>query len=216
MEIPLGVRNTARGPKRTRHLPSVVSDRGRSQGRGRGPRQRAARSPRLRERACTACAGARRVRTRAAWRIRFPDGFTWGTATAAHQIEGNNVNSDFWVMEHTPGHAVRRAVGRRLRLTSTAIRTTSACCASSASSAYRFSVEWARVEPEEGWFSLAALDHYRRMLASCHEHGVRPVRHLPSLHLAALVHRRRRLGGARATSTASCATASAPCAISAI
>ncbi len=36
-------------------------------------------------------------------RFTFPDNFQWGTATAAHQVEGNNVNSDFWVLEHTPG-----------------------------------------------------------------------------------------------------------------
>ena len=33
----------------------------------------------------------------------FPDGFRWGTATAAHQIEGGNVNNDWWRWEHTPG-----------------------------------------------------------------------------------------------------------------
>ena len=32
----------------------------------------------------------------------FPDGFIWGTAAAAHQVEGNNTNSDFWLLEHTP------------------------------------------------------------------------------------------------------------------
>src|SRR5271170_895634 len=36
-------------------------------------------------------------------RFTFPANFQWGTATAAHQVEGNNVNSDFWVLEHTPG-----------------------------------------------------------------------------------------------------------------
>lgn len=30
----------------------------------------------------------------------FPSGFLWGAATAAHQVEGNNVNSDLWVLEH--------------------------------------------------------------------------------------------------------------------
>ena len=41
--------------------------------------------------------------------------------------------------------------------------------------AYRFSVEWSRIEPEPGAFSRAALDHYRRMVGTCLEHGVTPV-----------------------------------------
>src|SRR5664280_2380162 len=42
-------------------------------------------------------------------------------------------------------------------------------------SSYRFSLEWSRIEPEDGEFSLVALDHYRRMAATCHEHGILPV-----------------------------------------
>ncbi|MFN8644570.1 MAG: family 1 glycosylhydrolase [Candidatus Binatia bacterium] len=105
--------------------------------------------------------------------FRFPDGFTWGTATAAHQIEGNNVNSDFWLLEHTPGTLFAEPSGdacdsfHRYPDDVRLVRDLGF-------QAYRFSVEWARVEPEEGAFSLAALDHYRRMLACCHEHGVRP------------------------------------------
>jgi len=30
----------------------------------------------------------------------FPPGFLWGAATAAHQVEGNNINSGLWVLEH--------------------------------------------------------------------------------------------------------------------
>jgi beta-glucosidase len=41
--------------------------------------------------------------------------------------------------------------------------------------AYRFSLEWSRIEPAEGEFSLAALEHYRRMCAACHGRGVLPV-----------------------------------------
>ena len=103
----------------------------------------------------------------------FPDGFVWGTATAAHQVEGSNVNSDFWLLEHVPGTLFREPSGdacdhfyrypQDIRL-----------LRELGFGAYRFSIEWARIEPEEGWFSNAALDHYRRMLASCHEHGVRP------------------------------------------
>src|SRR3984957_6284420 len=41
--------------------------------------------------------------------------------------------------------------------------------------AYRFSIEWARIEPEEGFFSRAALDHYRRMIAACRAMGIVPI-----------------------------------------
>jgi beta-glucosidase len=40
---------------------------------------------------------------------------------------------------------------------------------------YRFSIEWARIEPEKGEFSRASLEHYRRMLGTCHEHGLTPM-----------------------------------------
>ena len=41
--------------------------------------------------------------------------------------------------------------------------------------AYRFSLEWSRIEPEPGYFSRAELDHYRRMVGACREHGLEPV-----------------------------------------
>ena len=56
--------------------------------------------------------------------------------------------------------------------------------------AYRFSLEWSRIEPAEGEFSVAALDHYRRMCAGCHRAGHRPGGHLPSLHQPILAGRR--------------------------
>ena len=59
--------------------------------------------------------------------------------------------------------------------TTTATPRTSRLMAELGFNAYRFSVEWARIEPEEGWFSRAELDHYRRMCATCVEHGITPV-----------------------------------------
>ena len=41
----------------------------------------------------------------------FPDGFRWGTATAAHQIEGGNTNNDWWRLEHTPGSGCKESSG---------------------------------------------------------------------------------------------------------
>jgi len=104
----------------------------------------------------------------------LPDGFIWGTATAAHQTEGGNWNNDWWMWEHDP--------------TSPCVETSGDACdhfwrypqdiamlADLGFGAYRFSLEWSRIEPEEGEWSRSALDHYRRMLACCHEHGILPV-----------------------------------------
>ena len=104
----------------------------------------------------------------------FPKGFLWGTATAAHQVEGGNTSSDLWLMEmmkpslfadpsgdacdhyHRYGDDIALLAGLGF-------------------STYRFSIEWARIEPEEGFFSKAALDHYRRMIATCHALRVTPM-----------------------------------------
>jgi beta-glucosidase len=40
---------------------------------------------------------------------------------------------------------------------------------------YRFSIEWARIEPERDFISHAILDHYKRMLEACHENGLTPM-----------------------------------------
>lgn len=104
----------------------------------------------------------------------FPEGFLWGAATAGHQVEGGNASSDMWAAEWAEGAGFAEPSG-------------DACdhyhrypediatMAELGLNAYRFSVEWSRVEPEEGFFSRAALDHYRRMAGACHEHGITPV-----------------------------------------
>jgi beta-glucosidase len=104
----------------------------------------------------------------------FPDGFEWGAATAAHQIEGGNWNNDWWQWEHTPGSAATEPSGdacdswsrwpddvafaRELGLTS-----------------YRFSIEWSRIEPEPGEWSSAAIDHYRALGQALLDAGIEPV-----------------------------------------
>jgi beta-glucosidase len=105
---------------------------------------------------------------------RFPDGFVWGTATAAHQVEGGNWNNDWWAWEHDPTSPCQEPSG-------------DACdswhrwpedldvCAGLGFRAYRFSLEWSRIEPEDGEFSRAALEHYRRMCAGCRERGLEPI-----------------------------------------
>jgi beta-glucosidase len=106
--------------------------------------------------------------------ISFPDGFLWGTATAAHQVEGGNWNNDWWAFEHDPGTAAGEVSG-------------DACdhfwrypediamLADLGFGAYRFSIEWSRIEPEDGEWSTSALDHYRRMIERCRDHELVPV-----------------------------------------
>ena len=104
----------------------------------------------------------------------FPQGFRWGTATAAHQVEGGNWNNDWWAWEHAPNSPCEEPSGDacdQLNRYDSDI----ALCAALGFDNYRFSIEWSRIEPEPGEFSIAALDHYRRVLASCHAHGIEPV-----------------------------------------
>jgi beta-glucosidase len=105
--------------------------------------------------------------------VSFPDGFLWGTATSAHQVEGGNVYNDSWLAEHLPGSHYAEPSGDACdhyhRYESDI-----ALIAGLGLGAYRFSLEWSRIEPEDGEFSRAALDHYRRMLDACHEHGLTP------------------------------------------
>lgn len=106
--------------------------------------------------------------------IDFPKGFLWGTATAGHQVEGNNTNCESWVLEHLPDTIYAQPSGDACdhyhRYPSDI-----ALLAELGFNAYRFSLEWSRIEPEEGEFSFAALEHYRRMLIACREHGLTPV-----------------------------------------
>lgn len=104
----------------------------------------------------------------------FPQGFTWGTATAAHQIEGGNWNSDWWEWEHRPGTPCVEPSGDACDFLHH-YEDDLALLARLGHTAFRFSIEWARVEPEEGEFSQAALDHYRRVIDACERNRLVPV-----------------------------------------
>ena len=105
---------------------------------------------------------------------KFERGFLLGAATAAHQVEGNNTNSDCWAMEqmeHTAyvepsldavDHYNRYEEDIRLM-------------AKAGLTAYRFSVEWARIEPEEGRFDEEQIEHYRKVIRCCKENGIEPI-----------------------------------------
>ena len=104
----------------------------------------------------------------------FPDGFLWGVATAAHQVEGNNVGCDAWLMEHLPGSVYREPSGDAADFYHR-YPDDIAVIATLGLNAFRFGVEWARVEPEMGQISSAELDHYSRVVDTCLHHGIEPV-----------------------------------------
>ena len=124
----------------------------------------------------------------------FPDRFLWGTATAAHQIEGGNVNNDWWAFEHDPSSGCLDVSGDACD-SFNRYPEDIALVAGLGLAAYRFSLEWSRIEPEEGEFSPVALDHYRP--DGGHVPRTRaPARgHLPPLHPSPLAGGLGDLGG---------------------
>ena len=104
----------------------------------------------------------------------FPKGFHWGAATAGHQVEGNNTNADIWLLEHVKPTIFAESSGdacdsfHRWAEDLDIVRDLGL-------NTYRFSIEWARIEPAEGEFSLAMLDYYKRIIAGCRERGLMPV-----------------------------------------
>ncbi len=107
--------------------------------------------------------------------LQFPPGFLWGTATSAHQVEGNNMNNQWWEWEQLPGkvwHGDKSelacdwwqnaeqdfALMQQLQLNT-----------------HRLSIEWSRIEPQPGYFDHAAIDRYRQMLSDLHARGIKPM-----------------------------------------
>lgn len=104
----------------------------------------------------------------------FPKGFLWGAATAAHQVEGNNVNSDSWALEHVKPTMFAEPsadAANSFELWPTDLD----LVRNMGLNTYRFSLEWARIEPEPGQFSVAMLDHYKAMIEGCRARGLTPV-----------------------------------------
>ena len=104
----------------------------------------------------------------------FPKDFLIGAATAAHQVEGNNIHSDYWAQEHMEFTSFNEPSGdacdhynryeEDIRL-----------MAEAGLNAYRFSIEWARIEPQPGVFDENEIEHYRKVLQCCRANGVEPI-----------------------------------------
>ena len=110
----------------------------------------------------------------------FPDAFVWGASTSSHQVEGMDVHSDWWRFERQPG-TVRnflnypvygqkyksdhwRRFADDIELMACNLRLTG----------YRFSIDWSRIEPEEGRFEQSVIDRYVDMCRRMRSCGIRP------------------------------------------
>ena len=107
-------------------------------------------------------------------RRELPKDFLWGTAISAYQSEGNTTNADSWLMEN---------------ITPTLYKDRSGDCCDSyhryaediaiaaklGFNCYRLGIEWARIEPNQGHYSNAELDHYAQVLETCRVHGLKPI-----------------------------------------
>jgi beta-glucosidase len=105
----------------------------------------------------------------------FPDGFLWGTSSAAHQVEGNNRNSDWWEFEQEPGRIANGDTSEiacdhyhRYREDFTLLRELS-------QNAHRMSIEWSRIEPSQGEFDSRQIRHYRDVIGELREQGIQPM-----------------------------------------
>ena len=104
----------------------------------------------------------------------FPPDFLWGAATSGHQVEGGNEHADWWDWEREPGTPVREPSGNAVEHY-TRYASDLSLLASLGLNAYRFSVEWSRVEPEEGDFDLEAIAHYRDMVRKARARHLTPI-----------------------------------------
>ena len=102
----------------------------------------------------------------------FPENFIWGSGSAAHQIEGNNIHNQWWHKEQTGSDpSIKEASGKACNsweMMDDDIR----LLRELGHKAYRFSVEWSRIVPSPGKRDQSALDHYIIFLQKLKEAGI--------------------------------------------
>lgn len=102
----------------------------------------------------------------------FPKKFLWGAATSSHQVEGGNTNNDWWEWEQNG--KVKEPSGRACDHWNR-FKEDISLAKSLGHNAHRFSLEWSRIEPEEGRFSQEVLSHYQEVVESLKAQGLEPI-----------------------------------------
>ncbi|MBI4709078.1 MAG: glycoside hydrolase family 1 protein [Candidatus Portnoybacteria bacterium] len=128
--------------------------------------------------------------------LKFPNGFLWGSATSAHQVEGGNLN-DWTEWEKKMANSLSHIADSKkwpdyiLRNYPNPLQPENyisgrACdhynryeqdfdiAKQLGQNAHRFSIEWSRIEPEEGKFDEAEIEHYRKVIQALKSRGIEP------------------------------------------
>ncbi len=94
--------------------------------------------------------------------LKFPEHFLWGTATSAHQVEGQNFFNDWWDWEikNQPLNKRSGKTANQYFLYEKDFELAKSLNHNS----HRLSIEWSRIEPQEGYFNEVEIEHYRKVL----------------------------------------------------
>jgi beta-glucosidase len=117
---------------------------------------------------------------RAMARIEFPDGFLWGAATAAYQVEGSPLAdgacpSNWHRFAHRKGRIADSTTGDVACDHYTRYREDIRAMRELGLKAYRFSIAWPRIVPEPGRLNDRGLDFYKRLVDALLEAGITPL-----------------------------------------
>ena len=105
----------------------------------------------------------------------FPTGFRWCVASAAYQVEGGNLTSDWSDWEQTPGHIKNNETALVAVDHWNRIDEDIALMKAMHVTDYRMSVEWAKIEPSQGHYDAAAIAHYKYEIDQLRKANIRPM-----------------------------------------
>lgn len=105
----------------------------------------------------------------------FPQSFLWGATLSAHQVEGANYASDWWRFEQRPGRIAGNATSQRAAGHYERFAADFKLARDFGLNSLLFSIEWSRIEPEEGQFDETAIDHYTQVFTTLRELSIEPL-----------------------------------------